>query len=290
MTAQEVIATIRAEIERLKSNMDDRDPLAPNQKAGYLFALADVLSLLDTLKEPNIVSPFTGGKVTLESREEEITFRGEKIKIDRKFYRCKDTGKEFTDAKLDDDMMWDVFRKYCEKKGFESFEEILPRDKQQEPEVDLVEAYQEFCKDHPFPWSSQYVNREYIDELCLSVARHYYELGKRSGSSEIPKDARIAAEQFYPQDCFDSQAVRELGIDCFVDGAKWHADHAPLPEDTLMFNYGVAEGKRLMMEEAVEADVISNAYPTTIQFRTFDNRFHHGDKVHIIVIPNTDEK
>ena len=111
-----------------------------------------------------------------------------------------------------------------------------------------------------------------------------------SGSSEIPKDARIAAKQFYPQDCFDSQAVRELGIDCFVDGAKWQAEHQPLPEDTVLFNKGVEEGKRLMREEAVEADVISNAYPTTIQFRTFDNRFHHGDKVHIIVIPNTDEK
>ena len=45
-----IIEQIKAEIERLKSNIDDRDPLAPNQKAGYLFALADVLSSLSTLE------------------------------------------------------------------------------------------------------------------------------------------------------------------------------------------------------------------------------------------------
>lgn len=45
-----IIKQIKAEIERLKNNMDDRDPLAPNQKAGYLFALADVLSFLSTLE------------------------------------------------------------------------------------------------------------------------------------------------------------------------------------------------------------------------------------------------
>lgn len=50
----------------------------------------------------------------------------------------------------------------------------------EQPEVDLEKEYQEFCKDHPFPWSSQYVNREYIDELCLSVARHFYKLGRKA--------------------------------------------------------------------------------------------------------------
>lgn len=49
--------------------------------------------------------------------------------------------------------------------------------KEQPASEELEEEYQEFCKDNPFPWSSQYVNREYIDELCLSVARHFYELG-----------------------------------------------------------------------------------------------------------------
>lgn len=37
--------------------------------------------------------------------------------------------------------------------------------------------------------------------------------------------------------------------------AKWQADHAPLPEDTVIFQKGIAEGKRLMLEEAVECSV-----------------------------------
>ena len=44
------IEQIKAEIERLKGNMDGRDPLAPNQKAGYLFAIADILSFLSTIE------------------------------------------------------------------------------------------------------------------------------------------------------------------------------------------------------------------------------------------------
>lgn len=56
--------------------------------------------------------------------------------------------------------------------------------KQEQPEMDLEKEYQEFCKDYPFPWSSQYVNGEYIDELCLSVARHFYELARLSARKE----------------------------------------------------------------------------------------------------------
>ena len=37
--------------------------------------------------------------------------------------------------------------------------------------------------------------------------------------------------------------------------AQWGAEHAPLPEDTVIFNKGVAEGKRLMLEDAVECSV-----------------------------------
>ena len=50
MTNIELISKIKAEIERLKNKMDDRHPLAPNQKAEYLFALADILSFLDTIE------------------------------------------------------------------------------------------------------------------------------------------------------------------------------------------------------------------------------------------------
>lgn len=95
-------------------------------EAEMLVALAKEELLRSFQNGGRIKSPFTGGKVIILSREEEATFRGEKVKITRKYYRCVDTGREFTDSKLDDDMMWAVFRAYCEKKGFNSFNDLLP--------------------------------------------------------------------------------------------------------------------------------------------------------------------
>ena len=51
---------------------------------------------------------------------------------------------------------------------------------QEQPCEDLEKEFQEFCKDYPFPWSSAYINAEYIEELCKGVAKHFYELGNRS--------------------------------------------------------------------------------------------------------------
>ena len=45
-----IIETIRAEVERLKKDVDNT-PLATEQIAGYLFALVDVQKFLDTLQE-----------------------------------------------------------------------------------------------------------------------------------------------------------------------------------------------------------------------------------------------
>lgn len=52
--------------------------------------------------------------------------------------------------------------------------------------------------------------------------------------------------------------------------ARWGADHTPLPEDTVLFNKGVEEGKRLIMEEAVSiiesrlSEIIGDAQPKPI--------------------------
>jgi hypothetical protein len=47
--------------------------------------------------------------------------------------------------------------------------------------------------------------------------------------------------------------------DAFIAGAKWQAKQllkgSPLPDDTVLFQKGVEEGKRLMMEEAVEGEI-----------------------------------
>ena len=103
--------------------------------------------------------------------------------------------------------------------------------------------------------------------------------------------------------------------DAFVAGAKWQAEQllkgSPLPEDTVLFNKGVAEGRRLaeeeqadlftivaldaaqraqeqMMKEAVEADV--NTYrdlavgKSWAEFVVEMPTNNLGDKVRIIIV------
>lgn len=135
-------------------------------------------SLQQKQPETDMKSPFTGGKVAILSRQEEVTFRGEKVKILRKYYRCEDTGREFTDSKLDDDMMWAVFRAYCEKTGMTSFNDIIL--KQEQPEVDLEEEIKKYCRN--------YYNCNYPDQIqngrcspvmphIVEAARHFAEWG-----------------------------------------------------------------------------------------------------------------
>ena len=99
---------------------------------------------------PDVKSPFTGGKVTLESKEDEVLFRGEKITVSRQYYRCVDTGKEFTTNGLDDDMMWAVVRAYCEKKCL-GFRDLLPDDKAVEADYEKLyeNAKQQVCQTCP---------------------------------------------------------------------------------------------------------------------------------------------
>ena len=148
--------------------------------------------------------------------------------------------------------------------GLDMAERGLDTLQEQEPEIDLEEAYQEFCKDYPFPWSSQYVNREYIDELCLSVARHFYELGLRR-AAEMYDDVEYKRQRAQDKSSDDlEEAAREYAkipgkvqhewydggkLEGFKAGAEWMAAHTPLPEDTVIFMKGVEEGKRLAKEE-----------------------------------------
>lgn len=77
--------------------------------------------------------------------------------------------------------------------------------------------------------------------------------------------------------------------EAFIAGANWQAEQllksSPLPEDTVLFNKGVAEGKRLMMEEAVEGRVISNdgiSFPVSNEIHRL--KLMEGDKVKIIIV------
>ena len=113
-----------------------------------------------------------------------------------------------------------------------------------------------------------------------------------SGSSEIPNDLEEAAkhhsEQYRPH--WPNQ-VRPA-YDSFIAGAKWQAEQllksSPLPEDTVLFNKGVEEGKRLMMEEAVECETvcIKDRLAAILPMKEF--QWTVGEKVRVIVLKKED--
>jgi hypothetical protein len=148
-----------------------------NSKTGALQEVQELIaSLQQEQPETDMKSPFTGGKVTILSREEEVTFRGEKVKITRKYYHCEDTGREFTDSKLDEDMMWAVFRVYCEKKGMTSFTDIML--KQEQPEVNLEKEIKFFLTNAIKMNSGQWRGEYHIGEIGIrAIAHRFYELG-----------------------------------------------------------------------------------------------------------------
>lgn len=81
--------------------------------------------------------------------------------------------------------------------------------------------------------------------IAQCIADHSWEM---LGEDEkpVPADLEEAAKE-YSKD-YESGPNR-IAINAFIAGAKWQEDHTPLPEDTVLFNKGVEEGKRLMMDE-----------------------------------------
>lgn len=100
--------------------------------------------------ETEIKSPFiVGEKVELRTETTTVKYRGEDITVQRQYYHCTESGHDFTDAELDDNFMWAVFRQYCNKKGFERFTDIFPKYKKkiegyvEDSGLDYLEVYPE---------------------------------------------------------------------------------------------------------------------------------------------------
>ena len=108
---------------------------------------------------------------------------------------------------------------------------------------------------------------------------------------KIDKRPKEAAEK-YLDGLFGECKHHDLYAHLFIAGWKCRDDQMPMPEDTVLFNKGVAEGRRLMMKEAVEGvveynfDEKGNGYycihPTYVEECV-------GDKVRIIVLKAEEE-
>lgn len=69
-------------------------------------------------------SPFTGGKATLKKEYRVFTFRKEEFNIVFQFYKCEETGEQFTDDQLDEVNINQVHNQYRVKYGIPFHDEI----------------------------------------------------------------------------------------------------------------------------------------------------------------------
>lgn len=69
-------------------------------------------------------SPFTGGTVSLHTENMEITFRKEIFTVVSQYYKCDDTGEEFTTAEQDGLAINQAYNQYREKYGIPFVDDI----------------------------------------------------------------------------------------------------------------------------------------------------------------------
>ena len=102
---------IRAEIERIRS---EAVMASFGNETSWLRSrvatCVDILSFLDTIPEQPVS----------DHHEIEVEFRGEKVTINREFYR--DGEMNYSTSEQDDNAIWSALRAWCEKKGITPFE------------------------------------------------------------------------------------------------------------------------------------------------------------------------
>ena len=219
MTNAEIIAKIRAEIERLQPNAPKPGNMkSVDAKVAMLVhaRLNKLLSFLSDL-EKSLPVKVTDG----EELEKEI----ERFFPESAF----DTGWNYDD-------MQEVAHHFYElgcRRTAEKYDGIeYNRQRAEEPPVALVAI------------------KPIIPEALKPCIATFKEHG---GSSEIPNALEEAAKKKKKENTGIYPEVGQTSIrDAFIDGAKWQADHAPLPEDTALYYKGLEEGKRMMMEEMSE--------------------------------------
>ena len=275
MTNAEIIATIRAEIERrLRREREVKDRYDSNTSSfveGSIDALDGLLSFLSGLEKSEKPTCPEEAMKELDKKIALVKQRGTWDGVDVDKYMDELRGREESEKPINPTDLEREAVSYCFDNGlnlsprtatdFATYFYELGTHGRMEVCEDLEQEIQSFWN-RASGFQPKFVTLEVKENGFAVIARHFAQWGEHhakekmrnarrtkeayqevakdmrkqiDGSLEIPKDARIAAEQFYPQDCFDSQAVRELGINCFVDGAKWGAEHqsgsSEIPKD-----------------------------------------------------------
>ena len=115
----------------------------------------------------------------------------------------------------------------------------------------------------------------------------------------LDKSPEEAAKE-YLDEVFGEGKHQQFYKDLFIAGWKCRDDQMPMPEDTVLFQKGVEEGRRLeredMLKDATEAEVLyfgeTQGVPRTIKIPRMQEwlkPFNNGDKVRIVVLKDEDE-
>ena len=126
LNLQQELTTIANKYQFLYEHSSDEETrmMYLHKLSGVKDACRELLEVMNDSEPDEIVSPFTGGLVLLLEKDSTVKYRGEEITVKRKYYRCADTGREFTDSKLDDEFMWDVFAEYFKRHNYDTFKDI----------------------------------------------------------------------------------------------------------------------------------------------------------------------
>lgn len=134
-----------------------------------------------------------------------------------------------------------------------------------------------------------------------NIAHHFAEWGAehlRDSTKMIDKSLEEAAVHHIRKVV---DAIKRRGwnletqdiTEAFIAGAEWQASQMPMPEDTVLFNKGVAEGRRLeredMLKDAVEGRVFMSFAPGHNQMVMADVDLPTNTKVRLIVLKAEEE-
>ena len=92
-----------------------------------------------------------------------------------------------------------------------------------------------------------------FDDLPISIGRYYEDRDILAFIDSLPeetKDAKQVAARYEREDRQSVLSSVDI-VNAFIEWAKWMENQMPMPEDTVIFQKGVADGRRLEKDEHI---------------------------------------
>lgn len=172
-----------------------------------------------------------------DHHEIEVEFRGEKVTVNREFYRKED--KNYSTTEQDDNVIWAALRAWCEKKGITAFE-LYPKQPEQPAEMDNEEKIRNFFDAIGDCGFSQY------DILRLkSIWEDAYSTSKEQSVEGLEEEID---KYIQPIQAWEVQEAPFISLEnCARHFAEWGAEH--LRDSTKMIDEGLEEAAREYAKE-----------------------------------------